>query len=211
MADEIKIKDPKQNGKATWVPFTVSGRAVDPVARVSGTLTVTSSGATIEGIPIAFHPRRGGGHRFYHWAIVFTETDTIKLPDRTACSVTVTGWATNGSRVGDDTVAFEVQRRPTRKKENGQPLDLKNVGIYSHGDGDDISAQKDDFTAYGDLVEHNVLSVTMNNVSCNYFFDDPDVLRFWYANFPPLGVGVYTLQVIDSANHSDGRTGLEVT
>lgn len=207
----LEIKHPKMvEGEVYGVPFVVSGRALAPVTRVTARLTVESTSRSAEGIPLGFHQRRTGEMSFFRWSITFRESDVGSLPDSTVCLVVVTGYGANTSPITEERVRFTIKRR-RRAVQEGTVLSPVSVGISSHGDSIDITAEKDDFTPYGDLVQHTLLSVTMNTLSCTYYYDDPVDLRFWYAEFAPLEVGTYTLQVLDSANHSDGRSGLEVT
>jgi hypothetical protein len=68
------------------------------------------------------------------------------------------------------------------------------------------------FEAQGSSAQnHYIAGVWMNSVPANYIYDLPaSTGGYWWATFPTLEPGTYTLHVIDSNNHSASVQGLVV-
>jgi hypothetical protein len=76
-------------------------------------------------------------------------------------------------------------------------------GIGFPGPSEDITDEKDDFTAYGD-TDTQVTEVFLEAPDTSRIdplqppFSDPQTLHFWSAQFPSLTqTGTYTLNVTD--------------
>lgn len=201
---EPVIKWPRQG---QTVPFPrhstiliASGRVDPEIIGVFGQVESTSadSDLVIEGTPIAFYlglRKKRDDEVFYRWQIYF------QLPPGPGrYRLTVTGL----TKDGEPKVAT---------------ADFKTEGfaitILSHNTGDDITAEEDDFVAYGSLIDYPLGDVTMTDshasvTHMSHPFSDPIDLQFWSAQFPPLPPEIYILRAEDSATSASVVTGLHV-
>jgi hypothetical protein len=212
MADDIiKIKHPTPNGKTLCVPFVVSGYACQTILRVTGVVNVLDgSYPPITGTPLRFTQKQTHtdlpNQWVWSWAITFDQSPITILKDGTQCTVQVTGFDANNNSYTSPAVPFTIQGCPSARSRVEGKAEIIDTGGLAPGD---ITTEAGDFTPYGSITSALLVSATMNDVAATYIYSDPGS-GYWYAQFPPLGAGTYTLLVVDNTNFSAAVTGLVV-
>jgi hypothetical protein len=203
MADKIVVKSPQSkvyvNAGAMRMRILVAGVGPDAIQSVdASTLTFDPAGAAKQFKPtrsaVVKKRKKNGDKR---WAVRFEVTSTAVIVGKKF------------------TVAIQDDMGNTV---DYGPIDIVEIKSFYDGvtivyplDGADITTQADDFVACGDLPSGYIASATMNNVQADtVHIGSMNGNRFWVAWFPPLDLGTYTLQVIDSDNNSAARSNLLV-
>src|SRR5262245_4958347 len=198
----VKIKSPK--GKAFVIPkldgshkdiLLASGTADADVTGVTGSLKVNSVQKD-PGILLALYGKAkkqgNAAVKTRRWVMLFLGD----FPDGGSGELVVAGVPSGG-----DTEDFTIKQVPRISMLRDNPnILLLFALITSHVPGDNVTAQADVFTAFGDSNHFPLQSVTMNAIQPDFVFEDPDN-EFWSARFPTLASGVYTLTVVDGENH----------
>lgn len=187
--------------------FIATGQAVNraKIFNAVGVLRPLQGGqGSVTGETIAFtrevrHPNgRTSLRRRPRWVIMFDLTD---IDTGTEYILSVTGVDQNGDPVDDAT----AERHVVVRSITGPFIDI-SYPPNRHRLSEEESAC---FVAYGTFsgTGHDAVSAVMNEVQPDYLYSENS---FWSAVFPPLDEGTYTLTVVDAANHSAAKDGLEV-
>jgi hypothetical protein len=195
----VQIKWPKPNHHRMKTGVHVaSGRADSSIIGVFGECRPASgTGPVIIGRTFAYY-LSGAAHspRHYRWMIA------LRVPDSGDYELTVTGLTAAGDAARDRTT-FTVRG-------------AHFLGITHPQTDDDITAEADDFVAYGDLSEVPLGIVSMEDSQQNvilpvHTFGDYTDLLFWSAQFPTLAAETYALHAEDANGVGGTSSNLTVT
>jgi len=194
-ANSIKITSPRED--ARLMPPRTMAASVEATGGVKDWVATVKDGKASKPIKstVTLVPKQSGAKKF-RWVMLLE----FKTPLQAGRSYRLTVEATlEDDSTASDTVSIEVP-----EPEAGV---LAALGITSPTANQDISAQRNNFVAYGSRDTPNVTSATMNNVSATMIFNSSGV---WYATFPPLAPNMtWTLTVTDASSTSVQVTGLK--
>lgn len=181
--------------------IVASGRTDMSIVSVRGTCQpVSGPGEAIICTTIGFHLRGGNGQQplFQRWMIAFRVPR--ELPDDGRFVFTVTGL---NARAEETSESVEFIVNPS----------FSATITYPTTD-DDITDEKDDLVAYGDLLAHPLGSLVFEDADLNEIVpihqtSDYQFLQLWSAEYPPLEPSTYMLHVEDVT--SDGDTAMNIT
>jgi hypothetical protein len=196
---KLQIVSPKNcYEKSNKGALIVTGCSDETIVGVFGECRLIPGPApVIEGTTVVYAVdlKKPGQHRNYRWVIAFL------VPDVGEYRLTVTGMDACGEKVSDDR-EFKVPPHASAAIKRMPPFEVTIPGLHQ---GDDITDQRCDFTPSGDLIGHDLLSVTLieqttNESVAHYEFGDQYVFQMWMAQFECIPDGCYKLTVTDNGN-----------
>ncbi|MHC5540497.1 chitinase N-terminal domain-containing protein [Singulisphaera rosea] len=170
----------------------MSGRAGAAITNVAGICrSLSEPEVVVEATWVEYSPRRNGADGDARWLMVFRLTKPGEY------QLTVTGFDKEGTQSSDNV-------QITTSDQDGSPLGSSSISWPSNGEN--ISAEADDFCPYGELDDYPLGSVTLtgsHTVALLSSYGDYVTLNFWTAQFDTVPPGSYTLTVKDSNNNGD--------
>lgn len=181
--------------------FVAQGRVVvDPGAHpaglnghlvLPGTNTVKAVGDLI-----AWH-RAGRRDNVYHWAVLFDLGDTGAVPDGNYDLIAST-------YLGSMAVKTATENNSSAKSEGVAVTTVAGLGITVSFPANNAAINGNQFTPYGtftngDRPTRAVMTETTTAVAHNpstLFASTGGASGYWYAQFPPIPSGTYTLDVM---------------
>ncbi|MFO0847196.1 MAG: hypothetical protein U0871_01370 [Gemmataceae bacterium] len=208
----ITFIQPDQSDQVFGIPPTAKGRHSGDLSKVAGVLRETEDEAGLVvavGRPVVDERDGQDPNLPFLWRMKFLErTDgkPFKYGDTYWLFVTAQS-SSGGPAVAKHRVV--ITKPPTPRP--AAQIHFVTVHVDPSIQPGPITATA--FDAQGSSAQnHYIVGAWMNNVPANYIYDVPDATSgFWWATFPTLASGTYTLLVVDSANHSASVSGLVVT
>src|SRR5262245_1236706 len=151
---------------------------------------------SFSGMTTAYHLSECQGRYFYKWLILFPAPSDSGL-----CRVRVVGLNSGGVEAADElTIGLDGAHGKAAPKNPG--IAKGNITITSHSPNQNITAEKDDFTPYGGLIQTPLGNVWMQrtaNPADNHMvfpdnkYSEHVYQQFWSAQFPTIPRGTWTL------------------